>query len=87
MGSSLQSWCENRSRKEKAKRKVVQSLRDTGVKSYWVVKAQVQIQHVDQERLISNNNDVEEFRIGSKGGAGCSLLGESEALRKKTAKV
>jgi hypothetical protein len=40
----------------------------------------VQIQHIDQEGLVSNNNDAEEFRIGSSGGAGCTLLGENEAV-------
>jgi hypothetical protein len=47
----------------------------------------VQIQHVDQEGLVSNNNDAEEFRIGSSGGAGYALLGESEALSEKTRRV
>jgi hypothetical protein len=47
----------------------------------------VQIQYIDQEGFVSNNNDAEEFRIGSNGDAGCTLLGESEALSEKTAKV
>jgi hypothetical protein len=47
----------------------------------------VQIQYVEHKGLVSNNNDVEEFRIGSNGGAGCAFLGESEALSKKTTKV
>jgi hypothetical protein len=47
----------------------------------------VKIQHIDQEGLVSNNNDVEEFRIGSNGGAGCTLVGESEALSEKATKV
>jgi hypothetical protein len=47
----------------------------------------VQIQHIDQEVLVSNNNDVEEFRIRINGGAVGALLGESEALREKTTKV
>jgi hypothetical protein len=47
----------------------------------------VQIEHISQEGLVSNNTDVEEFRIGSSGGAGCAFLGESEALSKKTTKV
>jgi hypothetical protein len=45
------------------------------------------MQHVDKEVLISNNNDAKEFRIGSNGGAGCTLLGENEALSAKTIKV
>jgi hypothetical protein len=47
----------------------------------------VQIQHVDQEGLVSNNNDAEEFRIGSNSGAGYALLGESEALSEKIRRV
>jgi hypothetical protein len=47
----------------------------------------LQTQHVDQEGLVSNKNDSEEFRIGSNGGAGCTLLGENEALSKKKPKV
>jgi hypothetical protein len=39
VGSSLQSWGENRSGKERAK-EVVQTSKHTGVKSHWVVKAQ-----------------------------------------------
>jgi hypothetical protein len=48
--SNPPSWGENGSRKERAKREVVQTLVGgwvTGVKNHWVVKAQVQIQHVD----------------------------------------
>jgi hypothetical protein len=44
----------------------------------------VQIQHVGQEGLVLNNNDAEEFRIGSNDSA---LLGESEALSEKTTRV
>jgi hypothetical protein len=47
----------------------------------------VQIQHVDQEGLVSDNNDAEEFRIRSNGGAVGALLGENEALREKITNV
>jgi hypothetical protein len=47
----------------------------------------MQIQNIDQEVLVSNSNDAEEFRMGSDGGAGCTFLGESEALSEKTTKV
>jgi hypothetical protein len=40
MRSYLQSWGENGSGKERAKREVVQTLEGTGVKSHWVVKGQ-----------------------------------------------
>jgi hypothetical protein len=40
VGSNLQSWSENGSRKESANREVVQTSGGTGVKSYWVVETQ-----------------------------------------------
>jgi hypothetical protein len=40
VGHNLQSWGENRSRKERAKREIVQTSVGTGVKSHWVVEAQ-----------------------------------------------
>jgi hypothetical protein len=85
VGSNLQSWGENGSGKERAKREVVQTLGGTGVPLG--DRGPVQIQHVDRERLVLNNNDAEEFRTGRNGGAGCTLLGESEALSEKTTKV
>jgi hypothetical protein len=87
VGSNLQSWGENGSRKERTKREVVQKLGGYRSKEPLDGLGPVQIQHIDQEGLVSNNNDVEEFRIGSNGSAGCALIGESEVLSKKTAKV
>jgi hypothetical protein len=39
VGSNLQSWGENGSGKERAKRELVQTSGGTGVKNYWVVEA------------------------------------------------
>jgi hypothetical protein len=40
VGCNLQSWGENGSGKERAKREVVQTPGGTGVKNHWIVKAQ-----------------------------------------------
>jgi hypothetical protein len=47
----------------------------------------VQIHYIDKKGLVSNSNNTEEFRIGSNGGTGWTLLGESEELSEKTTKV
>jgi hypothetical protein len=40
VGSNLQSWGENGSRKERAKKEMVQTSRGTGVKGQWMVETQ-----------------------------------------------
>jgi hypothetical protein len=40
VGSNLQSWGENGSRKERAKREMVQTSTGIGVKSQWMVETQ-----------------------------------------------